>query len=92
MERQGILRTTPTLLALYSLVILWACDLLGQDSLPYAASWYKKSHYTFSDAMGTVRTALWEHNVYRQSALHRDIPKMPPSRIKRMAEALCFAA
>ncbi|MFK4821874.1 hypothetical protein ACI0FS_16980, partial [Ochrobactrum quorumnocens] len=30
---KAILRTTPSLMALYSLVTLWACDLLGQNSL-----------------------------------------------------------
>ena len=76
---KAILRTTPSLLALYSLVILWACDLLGQNSLPYAASWYKKSSCTFSDAIGAVRMVLWEHEIYRQSPSNRDIPKYHPA-------------
>jgi len=89
---KAILRTTPSLMALYSLVTLWACDLLGPNSLPYAASWYKKTNCTFSDAIGAVRILLWQQDIYRQSTFSRDIPKIPPGRIKRMAEALCFAA
>ncbi|MFK4821875.1 hypothetical protein ACI0FS_16985, partial [Ochrobactrum quorumnocens] len=52
---KAILRTTPSLMALYSLVTLWACDLLGPNSLPYTAAWYKKTSCTFSDAIGAVR-------------------------------------
>ncbi|UFX12978.1 tyrosine-type recombinase/integrase [Sinorhizobium meliloti] len=57
---KAIMRTTPSLLALYSLVTLWACDLLGHGVLPYAAAWYKKTEFTFSDAIGAVRMILWE--------------------------------
>lgn len=89
---EAIQRTTPSLMALYSLVTLWACDLLSPNSLPYAASWYKKTNCTFSDAIGAVRMVLWQQDIYRQSPSDRDIPKIPPGRIKRMAEALCFAA
>ncbi|WEZ85820.1 hypothetical protein P6U16_22655 (plasmid) [Rhizobium sp. 32-5/1] len=62
---KAIMRTTPSLLGLYSLVTLWACDLLGQGARPYAAAWYKKTDFTFSDAIGAVRGTLWDQNIYR---------------------------
>jgi hypothetical protein len=35
---KAIARTTPALLGLYSLISLWACDLLNASSAPYAAA------------------------------------------------------
>lgn len=89
---KAIMRTTPSLLALYSLVTLWACDLLGHGVLPYAAAWYKKTEFTFSDAIGAVRMILWDQDIYRQHPPDPDIPETQPSRLKRMTQALCFAA
>lgn len=86
------MRTTPSLLGLYSLVVLWACDLLGPGALPYAAAWYKKTDFTFSDAIGAVRMTLWDQDIYRQYPPDPDIPKIQPSRVRRMTQALCFAA
>ena len=40
----AIIRTTPSLLALYSLVTVWAGEVLGQTNRPYAAAWYKKQN------------------------------------------------
>ena len=89
---KAIIRTTPSLLALYSLVTLWACDLLGHGVLPYAAAWYKKKEFTFSDAIGAVRMILWDKDIYRQYPQDPDIPETQPSRLLRMTQALCFAA
>lgn len=89
---KAIARTTPALLGLYSLISLWACDLLSTSSTPYAAAWYRKTHLTFTDAIGTVRLALWVGDIYQHSPPHRERHKIPPDRLVRMAEALCFAA
>jgi hypothetical protein len=51
----AIIRTTPSLLALYSLVTVWAGDSLSQSTPPHAAAWYKKTDLTFTDAIGAVR-------------------------------------
>lgn len=85
-------RTTRSLLELYSLVTIWACDLLGQGAQPYAAAWYKKADLTFSDAIGPVRGNLSDHNTYRQCPPDPDLPKIQTERIKCMTQALCFAA
>jgi hypothetical protein len=52
----AIARTTPCLLALFSLVTLFAADLhrCGQLRLR-SASWYHKSQLTFSDTIAAVR-------------------------------------
>jgi hypothetical protein len=57
-----ILRTTPALLGLLSLITLWA-DGLARDAAtrlrPNAAAWYRKQEPTFNDAIATVRRVLW---------------------------------
>ena len=92
MERQSHYPHDTIAAGFYSLVTLWAGDLLGQGVLPYAAAWYKKTDFTFSDAIGVVRLLLWDNDIYRQCPPHPDIPKIQTERIKRMTQALCFAA
>ena len=89
---KAIARTTPALLGLYSLIALWACDLLPKTATPQAAAWYRKKTLTFTDAIAAVRLALWVGNIYRASPYAQDMRKIPPGRLTRMAEALCFAA
>jgi DDE superfamily endonuclease len=89
---KAISRTTPALMGLYSLVTLWADDLLRQGATPYAAAWYRKSAFTFSDAIAAVRRRIWMGDIIDSSAHDQDIRKIPPDRLIRMAEALCFAA
>src|SRR4030088_1838301 len=57
----AILRTTPALLALFSLVTIWSNELVGagMSLRPLGAAWYAKSEPSFSDAIALVRHALW---------------------------------
>lgn len=89
---KAILRTTPALLGLYSLISLWACDLLTHSTSPYAAAWYQKTCLTFTDAIGAVRLTLWVGDINQRSPPDRETHKIPPIRMLRMAQALCFAA
>ena len=91
-SEKAIARTTPGLLGLYSLITLWAGDLLTSASSPYAAAWYRKTHLTFSDAIGAVRFSLWVGDISSHSPPLRERDKIPPDRLVRMAQALCFAA
>ncbi len=79
-------------MGLYSLIILWAEDLLRQGAAPYAAAWYRKKAFTFTDAIAAVRRRIWVGNISDSFAHDRDIPKIPPDRLIRMTQALCFAA
>jgi len=88
---KAIARTTPALLGLYSLVSLWACDLLTSTSTPYAAAWYRKTSLTFSDAIGAVRLELWVGDINQHSPPNRETHNIPEPRVIRMAQALCFA-
>ena len=89
---QAIARTTPVLLGLYSLVSLWACDLLTPGSIPYAAAWYRKTSLTFTDAIGAVRLKIWLGDINQRSPPNREPHYIPTPRVIRMAQALCFAA
>lgn len=89
---KAIARTTPALLGFYSLISLWACDLLTGTSTPYAAAWYRKTSLTFSDAIVAVRLQLWVGDIDSHSPPHREPETIPSSRLVRMANALCFAA
>ena len=110
----AIERTTPVLLGLYSLVCLWAGEILAKTPHPYRAAWYWKSSFTFSDAIAAVRAQLWLDCILQRSApdrkrqkilpFNRDqndsdssnpdytVKNVPPERVQRMIEALCFAA
>ena len=56
----AILRTTPTLLALFSLVTLWAEQLAAERGpVVECVRWYRKLLPTFSDALALVRHELW---------------------------------
>jgi hypothetical protein len=60
-------RTTPTLLALYSLVTLLAAHLIGTHPMPVrTAAWYRKAHAIFADtialeANGCGVKAIFQH-------------------------------
>ncbi len=55
----AILRTTPALLGLFSLVTIFAHQLLDEQSFPVRqAAWYTKALPTFSDTLAFVRQYL----------------------------------
>jgi hypothetical protein len=59
----AIARTTPCLMALFSITALWA-DSIWHKREPevQTAAWYKKKLPTFSDALAAVRHQLWTHH------------------------------
>jgi hypothetical protein len=83
----AILRTTPSLLALYSLVTPWAGGVLSQTTRPHAAAWYKKTDLTFTDAIGAVRMVLWSDDLYRHSPSIPEMHKIPPGQPLAMRES-----
>jgi len=55
----AILRATPALLGLFSLVTLWAHPWMGPTAaIVRQATWYPKPRPTFSDALALVRREL----------------------------------
>ena len=75
----AILRTTPTLFGLFSLVTVWASEIHRRHGLPLTATcWYPKRTPTFSDALAAVRAELWRAETFATSRSNVEGMKMPP--------------
>ena len=72
----SILRTTPSLMVLFSLVTIWADILnnLGQLTI-FKTAWYKKEFVTFSDALASVKIRIWKFQVFSLSTQNADSEK-----------------
>ena len=89
----AIARTTPVLLALFSLVTLLATRLVQGTTLPIRqAAWYRKTLPTFSDALAAVRSHWWRTTGLSTSSCEHDIVKVPRRAFQRLHEAACYAA
>ena len=90
---KAILRTTPALLALFSIVTLWAHELSKSRKLtPRTAAWYPKPQLTFSDAIAAVRREIWAQQISFTSRPGGETVKIPREVWNRMANALAYAA
>jgi hypothetical protein len=88
----AILRTTPALLGLFSIVTLLAHRLTKNGKLPVRqAAWYYKTIPTFSDALAAVRLNLWHYLIFYPSDSEVDIQKLPLFRHYSFTEALCYS-
>jgi len=88
----AILRTTPALLGLFSLVTLLAHRSVKRGKLPVRqAAWYVKRLPTFSDALGVVRQRLWHRVSFHRSHRTTNIQKHKSSILERYTDALCYA-
>jgi hypothetical protein len=89
----AIQRTTPALLGLFSLVTLFAHELLPGQVLPVRqAAWYTKPLPTFVDTLALVRRELWAVPVLSLSPQPTDIIEIPRSRWERLTGALAYTA
>lgn len=89
----AILRTTPALLGLFSLVTLFAHHLLhGADLPPRQAAWYPKELSTFSDTLAFVRYHLWPTTLFSISLSEPDVVKIPRTFLNHLNEMLAYAA
>ena len=90
----AILRTTPALLGLFSLVTVWANSLVRSRGAvgPRAAAWYDKRDPTFSDAIAAVRRALWYPSDLCTSRQNKKIIEIPVVLLQRLTETLCHAS
>jgi hypothetical protein len=89
----AIARTSPTLLALFSLITLLASTLHGKTKFPtFNTAWYQKTLPTFSDAIAAVRHRLWQDLPTLLPMPNRN--RRDPVRVllDRFTEAICFAA
>jgi hypothetical protein len=89
----AIVRTTPALLALFSLITLFAHQLLQQQEMPVRqAAWYPKEVATFSDTLAFVRQQLWPVSISWISGAKPDVAIIPKALFERLTDTLAFAA
>ncbi len=91
----AILRTTPALLGLFSLIAVWADSLARANATalrPNAAAWYRKQEPTFTDAIAAVRRVLWTPPDLSMSRQDADTVTMPAALLNRVLQTLCLAA
>ena len=75
----AIERSTPALLALFSIITLWANSLYHKGKLPVlATAWYPKKHLTFSDAIAAVRLHIYQKGNFYFSHKNTDMKNLTP--------------
>lgn len=88
----AILRTTPALLGLFSLVTLFAHHLLHGQPLPVRkAAWYQKKQPTFSDTLAFIRLQLWPVSISYLSPAIPDMQLIPTTLFRRLIDTLAFS-
>ena len=89
----AILRSTPALLGLFSIVVLLAHHLPSDwRHSGFQSAWYQKSLPTFSDALASVRQRFWQVRLFHTSAETTDIVKVPKALLDCWSSLLCYAA
>jgi hypothetical protein len=89
----AILRTTPVLLGLFSLVTLLALRLCPSGRLPVeATAWYHKAEPTFADCLALVRQHLWRARYLVDSALKAECVQLPREAFECLLNDLPLAA
>jgi len=89
----AIVRTTPALLGLFSLVTVFAHQLLQRNDLvARRAAWYQKSLPTFSDTLALVRQQLWPISISWMSGAKDDVVIIPKALFERLTDTLAYAA
>ena len=90
---KAIVRTTPVLLGLFSIVTLLTNRLQIRGHLQTGtAAWYDKQQPTFSDAIASVRKYVWQQSKFCTSADQDDMVKLPPAKVRLWQQALAWAA
>jgi hypothetical protein len=89
----AIARTTPVLLALFSLVTLLALQLSPGGPVPVeATAWYHKTEPTFVDCLALVRRHLWRARYVVNSAAEPEFVQFPREAFELLLTGLRLAA
>ncbi len=92
-SEQAIARTTPILLAVFSVVTLFAHQLLHGQALPVRQSaWYTKPAPTFADTLAFVRQQLWPSIISSLSLPTTDVVTIPRAVFQHVTDTLAYAA
>ncbi len=89
----AILRTTPALFGLFSVVTVVAHQMLqGRHEPVRQAAWYAKDLPTFVDALALVRRELWPGRVISTSPTYTGMVEIPRALLARLTDALAYSA
>jgi hypothetical protein len=90
---QAIARTTPVLLALFSLVTVLALQLSQGGKIPVpVTAWYHKAEPTFADCLALVRGHLWRARYLVNSAPAAEIMQFPREAFELLLHGCPLAA
>jgi len=88
----AILRTTPVLFSLFSIVVLIAIQFVKEQPLQILKSaWYQKKQATFSDIIALVRRNIWAWK-YMNSSAHHDNNLFYDDLVNTLMDLVCYAA
>lgn len=90
---KAIARSTPSLMALFSLTCLFALEMLKTKTLSTASTaWYnKKGQATFSDILAFVRRDIWSSNHFSDSVNSHDSAKNDRAFWDSLLDQVCRA-
>jgi len=89
----SIMRTTPTLMALFSFITIWADMLHQKGKLKiFPTAWYQKTLPTFSDALNSVRIRIWQYQFNSRSLKNKDCQNINTLIINHLAFMAARAA
>jgi hypothetical protein len=91
-SQQTVLRFTPCLFGLYTIVVLLYLQLPDLLRLPIMVSWRGKSTTTFADMITCVRRAIWQQWFFQTSTKAELFSKLPRSLQETILYALAPAA
>jgi hypothetical protein len=90
---RAIARTTPILLALFSLVTVLALKLSHSGEIPVAVTaWYRKTEPTFADCLALVRRHRWRAHSLVNSAPEPEFVQFPREAFELLLNNLPVAA
>lgn len=91
-SEKAILRATPVVLGLYSLVTMMAVRLSSEGKVPInQTAWYKKEEATFSDCMVMVRKHCWEVENFENSGENAESVLIPSEVLNHLVSCLALA-
>ena len=89
---RAIARTTPSILGLFSWVVLLAQHLSAEHGLPVrSTAWYPKYQATFADVIAFVRLYLWQHLKFTNSLSQARLVEFPASVLELLVDTLAHA-
>jgi hypothetical protein len=90
---RAIARTTPVLVALFSLITVLALRLSQGGPIPVeTTAWYHKAEPTFTDCLTFVRRHLWRARYLVNSAAEAEFVQFPREAFDLLLNSLPLAA